>query len=534
MEPRPGREKPASETTRRVCVACPRCGQGYRVSESFLGRRLVCRHCREEWRATELPPEDFRSGKLMAAGSSSDGVDLPDDLPVAGSSGSSVAIDMGWAGQQLGRYRVLSVLGQGGMGVVWRAHDDALRRDVALKILNRGNRRRGSPGGLNAELFMQEARAIARLQHPSVVAIYEVAQDRNEIFLALELMEGGTLQEYVERYGRIPPRELWSMMVGPARALALAHRQEIIHRDVKPSNLMFDEHGHLKLMDFGLADVAREAASERMRGKPVGSLGWIAPETARGEGTTAKSDIYGMGLVMLYALLGRQPLHAYSKAEYLDLHRNPPEPKLHEIKGLTPKAATLLRTCLAVDPAKRYDSAALLAEALQECAEEDPAGRFRERTSHVGIALVAAVIGGLLVGAVAFRYFASLVEQESNLRQPVVRRPLLPAEQAMQWTPPNPTGAVTAGAESAADRSVDLNRPWPLVLTGEPPRIVGSKKDDFYHRADRECGRAILASDLVAYESTAAAEADHRRPCPTCHPQTSERKLDVVSGPDVD
>lgn len=534
MEPRPGRDN-SSETAKRVCVACPRCGQGYRVSEHFLGRRLVCRQCREEWRATELPPEDFRSGKLMAAGSSSNGVDLPDDLPVAGGSGSSVAIDMGWAGQQLGRYRVSSVLGQGGMGVVWRAHDDALRRDVALKILNRGHRRRGSPGGLNAELFMQEARAIARLQHPSVVAIYEVAQDGNEIFLSLELMEGGTLQEYVERYGRIPPRELWSMMIGPARALALAHRQEIIHRDVKPSNLMFDEHGHLKLMDFGLADVAREAASERMRGKPVGSLGWIAPETASGQGTTARSDIYGMGLVMWYALIGRQPLHAYSKAEYMALHRNPPEPKLNEIKGLTAKGAALLRTCLAVDPAQRFDTAALLAEALQECAGEDPAVRSRERKSHVGIALVAAIIGGLLVGAVALRYFADLVEQESNLRQPVVRRPLPLDEQVLRGTPPRQaTGGLPLRDAASGSGTVDLNRPWPLVVAGDPPLFVGSKNDDFYHKADRECGQAIFASDLVVYESAEAALADHRRACPICHPETSERKLDVVSGPEAD
>jgi serine/threonine protein kinase len=493
---------------------------------------MICRQCREEWRAVELSPEDFRSGRLMKEDSSSAAAQtaLPDDLPEAGSSGSgSVVIDARWAGRTLGRYRVMSVLGSGGMAVVWRAHDDALRRDVALKILNQRESGNGH-GGLNAELFMQEARAIAKLQHPSVVPIYEVAQDQGEVFLALELMEGGTLRQYVEHYGRIPPRELWSMMVQPAKALALAHRVGVIHRDIKPTNLMFDEHGHLKLMDFGLADVAREAASERLRGKAVGSLGWIAPETARGQSATPAGDIYGMGLVMLYALRGKSWLTAASKAEFMALHRNPPPLDTNGIKGLTPAGAALLRKCLAVEPAERFASAALLADALQECADQNAARQPRWRKSHVSVAVIAALVGGVLVAIGATQYFFHLIEQQDQLQRPAVARwnaarqepsvplPAVPpkAPDAPSWAPPDM--AAPAATDRPRKPSEDLRRPWPEVYPDARFAFVGSTKSDVFHRADSDCGRSIFASNLVTYASVEEAAKGGRKSCPKCHP----------------
>ncbi|HVP13509.1 MAG TPA: protein kinase [Phycisphaerae bacterium] len=387
---------------RRVCVACPNCRQGYRISARLLGRRLICRHCHYEWRAQEVDPEEFRSGRLVGNATSQDSgtTVLPEELPPRAGS-SSIAIDMSWAGRELGRYRVMSLLGQGGMGSVWRSHDATLRRDVALKILNKSRRNGGDAGGLNVELFLQEARAVAKLQHPSVVSIYEVVEDQGQVFLALELMEGGTLKEYVERYGKIPPRELFKMMVGPVRALALAHKRGIIHRDVKPGNLMFDDHSNLKLMDFGLAEVAQESASEKMKGKAVGSLGWIAPETARGLGTTAASDIYGMGLVMLYALAGKPWFQSKSRAELIALHQNPPPLELNGIKGLTPKGAAMLRKCLAVDQADRFLTADLLADAVQECAEEDPERLAKQRKNVALKVVLASIVSAVLAGSAA-------------------------------------------------------------------------------------------------------------------------------------
>ena len=405
---------------RRVCVACPNCRQGYRISARLLGRRLICRHCHHEWRAQEVDAEEFRSGRLVAQWSSQDSgtTVLPDELPPRAGS-SSIAIDMTWAGRELGRYRVLSLLGQGGMGSVWRSHDATLRRDVALKILNKSRRDGGDTGGLNVEMFLQEARAVAKLQHPSVVSIYEVVEDQGQVFLALELMEGGTLKEYVERYGKMPPRELFKMMIGPARALALAHKRGIIHRDVKPGNLMFDDHGNLKLMDFGLAEVAQEAASERMRGKAVGSLGWIAPETARGLGTTAASDIYGMGLVLLFGLTGRSCFQSKSRAELIAMHQNPPPLELNGIKGLTARGAAMLRQCLAVDQADRFLTADMLAEALQECADEDPERLAKLRKNVAFKVALASIVSAVLAGSAVVYIFTWWSEKEKEYRTPI-------------------------------------------------------------------------------------------------------------------
>ena len=517
-----GQRTTRDQPNRRACVACPNCKQGYRVAARLIGRRLVCRHCRHEWRCEEIDPLELR--RLIQTKSSDDSPSdstqavLPEDLPpVAGSS--STVIDTHWIGRKLGRYKILSVLGQGGMGVVWRGHDETLRRDVALKILNR-TRKSSSKPSLNAELFMQEARAVAKLQHPNVVAIFEVAEDQGQAFLALELMEGGTLKEFVDRNGPIAPRELFAMAVGPAKALALAHRRGIIHRDIKPGNLMFDDHGHLKLMDFGLADVAQEAASERMKGKAVGSLGWVAPETVRGQGTTGASDIYAMGLVLLYALTGKPWLHAASRQELIALHQNPPPLDLSQYKQLSARDVALLKKCLAVDPQERFADADQLAQAMKEASLEDPIVlSHQRRRNHASIAAIAASFGLVLgIGGVSW-YFVRLADQANEFSMPVAQRPGT-AQKA-------PVAAVPKFATLA-----EAKVPWPqvpyLIDASELSFVAG--KDGVVHVPSCEKAREIWASDLQNFDKIEDALAKGYKPCPLCHPNKGPRP-DVVMGP---
>ena len=407
------------QTTERVAVVCPHCSAAYRIARTLLGRRLQCKHCRKQWRAVEVTdvqraklrrPEQAESGDSAAIGLYADRTGVPGS--------SAAAIDMSWAGRQIGRYKAKSLLGFGGMGVVWRAHDDSLRRDVALKILTRP-RHDPDKSGLNFELFMQEARAVARLQHPAVVAIYEIDEDTEHVFLALELMEGGTLKEHVQRNGPIRPRDLFEWLLGPVKALGLAHRSGIIHRDIKPSNLMFDDHGHLKLMDFGLADVAGEDVSARLRGKAVGSLGWIAPETAQGKETTPRSDLYSLGLVMHYALTGRPLINGKSKSVVIGLHRDPPRLSLDGIAGLTSAGRALLEKCLAADPDERFQSASELYDALAACAAENPVARKRQRKVTAGIIAIAAIISAILSVGIALYIMVSYINRERAYREPV-------------------------------------------------------------------------------------------------------------------
>ncbi len=534
-----------TDPQRKTAVSCPSCQQGYRLPARLLGRRLVCRHCRNEFRAKEVDSSSLNQLRPAEPTQSTDsgrsGLD-GDNPPSAGAP--SVAIDTRWAGQNLGRYKILSVLGQGGMGVVWRGHDDKLRRDVALKILNRSKRRNGSIGGLSAELFMQEARAVAKLQHPSVVSIFEVAEDQGQVFLSLELMEGGTLKEYVDRKGPMGPRELFELMIGPAKALALAHDRGIIHRDIKPGNLMFDDHGHLKLMDFGLADVRDEEASEKIRGKAVGSLGWIAPETARGKGTTKQSDIYGMGLVMLYALTGKPLIHANSRSKLIALHQNPPTPDLSGIRGLTAAGLAMIKKCLEVDQTRRYQSAQELIEALQTCADEDPAENARRRRSHVSIAAVASVFGVLIgVGAVIY-YFLDLLEKESEINLPVtsVYRITEPASNNMDEADASPVdpGAAAPASPSSDAATVkfasieEAKVPWPQVpylVDATTLKYVGSVHGRVYHLPTTECGRVINASNLVTFESREAADASGRNLCKRCAKSLETTKSHLANAP---
>jgi len=208
-------------------------------------------------------------------------------------------------------------------------------------------------------------------------------------------MEGGTLKEYVEKHGPIEPRKLFDWLIGPVKALGLAHRRNIIHRDIKPSNLMFDEHDHLKLMDFGLADVAGEEVSERLRGKAVGSLGWIAPETANGRDTTAQSDLYSLGLVMYYALTGKSLIRGKTRSKVIAAHRTPPTPDFSSFKKFNPKYRAILERCLAIDPKDRYQSADALLVDLEDCANFDPVERRRQRKATLLIVAISAVTSAM-------------------------------------------------------------------------------------------------------------------------------------------
>ncbi len=507
-------------------MVCPHCGRGYRIASRLVGRRLVCKECREEWRACEVSAESLRAARKRQRD------DPPSDSRTAGfqtempprAGSSSVAIDMSWANQQLGRYRASSLLGHGGMGVVWRAHDESLRRDVALKILSQ-KREEGAKAGLNLDLFMQEARAVAKLQHPAVVSIYEVAEDKGHVFLALELMEGGTLKEFVDREGAIEPRRLFEWMLGPAKALALAHRRGVVHRDIKPSNLMFDDHGHLKLMDFGLADVTDEAVSERLRGKAVGSLGWIAPETALGKGSTELSDAYSLGLVMLYALTGKPFIHAKSRSAIIALHQDPPPVTLKDVGGLTAIGERLLRKCLAVDPSERFASTEDLVTALQACADEDPVARRQQKKTGALIAVSAMLVGAVVVLFPVLKYVLDLVEQQDRYRQP--------AGPTRTYTPPPAAPAPSVSAELASSRV-----PWPEVYDGAQFSFIGSKRGRVFHRPDGDCGaRQILASNLVQFGSVREAIEAGRTPCSQCRPESdldaqTLRRHDVVTVPD--
>ncbi|MFO0974654.1 MAG: protein kinase [Phycisphaerae bacterium] len=519
----------AAESASQVQIVCPACSAHYYVPAALAGRRFQCRKCAHVWRWGERDGDGSASSQSAVAipgsdsnlGASSDA----GGLPVAGNQSSSV-IDMSWAGRRLGRYQLKRLLGRGGMGTVWEGFDATLNRATAIKILNPPSGR-SSDGSLTQALFLQEARAAAKLNHPGAITVFEIAQDQAVRFIAMEMMHRGTLKDQIDRSGPIEPRELFRLMIAPAGALALAHARGIIHRDIKPGNLMFDDLGRLKLGDFGLSDVAGEQASASMRGRAVGSLGWVAPETARGEPTTAASDIYAFGLVLFFALTGQQWLNAPSRSRLLELHQNPPEPNLDNIAGLSQDGRALLLRCLAKDPDDRFHSADELATFLEHCGNEpdEPVVPVREVTRSRNKVVIGAAVATLLVITLTvlfvFGYLDRIGRQSARpLPRPApgAARPTSPSDRPdgahVEVVPVQDAPVVSPGG---AARDVQPNA-WPGHIDESRLHFVSSKVGRVYHRPGCEGGRKIFLQNLQTFDTPAAAEAAGKTPCPHCKP----------------
>ena len=203
-------------------------------------------------------------------------------------------------GQVLGgRYRLVELLGSGGMATIYRATDTGLGRDVALKLLR--------PEYLRdpdfSSRFRQEAQAAASLSHPNIVTVYDYGEDPSGPYIVMELIDGEDLATILRRSGALPPRQVARIGAGVARALAAAHARGLIHRDIKPGNVLIGADGTVKVVDFGIARAIAEA-QVTLPGTTLGSVHYFSPEQARGEPATTSSDIYSLGIVLYEMLTG--------------------------------------------------------------------------------------------------------------------------------------------------------------------------------------------------------------------------------------
>ena len=270
-------------------------------------------------------------------------------------------------GQRLGRYEIVSLIGKGGMGEVYRAFDGSLQRHVAIKIL-------AQDGGGEAERrFEQEARAIARLSHPNVVAVYDFGSEAGSRFIVSELLEGRTLRESLSS-GSIAAGTAIDFASQIASALTAAHEKGIVHRDLKPENVMVLPGGRLKVLDFGLARLTQEelrdevsddaptAAVATRPGTVMGTPGYMSPEQLRGAAVDARTDIFSLGVILYEMLSGRQPFRGRSAADTTAaiLRGEPPPLESAEARALEP----VIRKCLEKDADRRYATAAEVSAAL--------------------------------------------------------------------------------------------------------------------------------------------------------------------------
>jgi len=275
-------------------------------------------------------------------------------------------------GETVSRYRVVAKVGAGGMGEVYRAHDPQLRRDVAIKVL--ATAATTDPARLGR--FEREARSTGALNHPNILAIYDVGQHNGLPYIVTELLEGCTLRQQL-RECDLTPRRMVEHAIHIADGLAAAHKKGIIHRDLKPENIFITRDGHLKILDFGLAKLHQPATGlgnsemvtqtvETEDGAIVGTLGYMSPEQLHGRQADQRSDIFAFGAVMYEMLAGRRAFSGESKANVVAaiLRDDPPEVTTFS-KGVPPQLEQLVRRCLEKRPENRFASAHDLSLALR-------------------------------------------------------------------------------------------------------------------------------------------------------------------------
>src|SRR5712691_10055467 len=286
------------------------------------------------------------------------------------------------AGRMLGgRYRLIREIARGGMGTVWEAEDTLLDRHVAVKLLH--PQFADEPEFL--ERFRREARAAARLSHPNIVSIYDVGEDveTRTPFIVMELVEGGNLKERIQRSAPLPDNEIRALGAALAATLEYAHRRGIVHRDVKPQNVLLDEDGRPRLTDFGIAQAMASKGLTRT-GAVMGSVHYLAPELARGRPALPQSDLYSLGVVLYEMATGRAPFQAETDLAVALAHTEelPAAPRALNAH-LGPDLERIILRSLAKSPEDRFATGGELVAELRDPPAPPPAAPARARAEAV-------------------------------------------------------------------------------------------------------------------------------------------------------
>ena len=325
------------------------------------------------------------------------------------------------------RYELEELVGTGGMSTVFRARDRQLERRVAIKILH--EHYAADPEYL--ERFRREARAVARLSHPNIVTVIDRGDDGGRQYIVFEHVDGENLKELVLRSGRLPVRRALELALAIADGLSFAHDHGLVHRDVKPQNVLLNQEGEVKVTDFGIARSLHVEHGVTQTGTVLGTGEYLAPEQASGKPVSPATDVYSLGIVLWELLAGDVPFVGENFVAVALRHVNEPPPDLRQRRpDVTPRLEAAIERALAKDPARRFPSMAAFAKELRAClAEADgetpppsqddaaltlvtpparaparaparPRGRRRRRRSTVLYLLLALVVAGVAFAAV--------------------------------------------------------------------------------------------------------------------------------------
>jgi serine/threonine protein kinase len=391
----------------------------------------------------------------------------------------------GLEGTTLGPYQVISLLGKGGMGQVYRAHDPRLGREVAIKVLSAALAQ--EHGYL--ERFRREARAIAQLNHPNIVSVYDFGEQGSTTYLVMPLIQGGTLRDYLAQRGMLPLNEAVALIEQVGSALQYAHERGLIHRDVKPANILVGPDGRALLSDFGIVRVVQgedTGATLTHTGAFVGSPEYAAPEMVLAQGIDRRVDIYALGMMLFQLLTGRTAFTATTPVQLLMMQAQaqPPSPRSFN-PAIPPAVEAVILKALAKSPDQRYSSAAELVAALRAAVGFQPAGATTGPTAGGDLSNMVTMMSTTPppapIGAVPFAPVgaapvppigATPVPPIGATPVPPIGPPLTPGTgytmQPSAWasTPSEPPTIPPTF-------STGLNRPYEQTLPNEQPRIPG-------------------------------------------------------------
>jgi hypothetical protein len=258
-----------------------------------------------------------------------------------------------------GRYRLESRIGSGGMSTVYRAHDETLERFVAIKLMNR----EVASDSDQLERFRREARAVARLSHPNIVHVIDAGEDESRPYIVFEYIDGETLKEHIQRLGRLEIPEAVAYCVEIARALGAAHANHVVHRDVKPQNVLIDHDGTAKVTDFGIARTLEEQGLTA-DGRVLGTTDYVSPEQALGQHVSGQSDLYSLGVVLYEMLTGELPYRGENQVAVAMKHVRESVPDVRKLRPeVSAGLAAVIERATAKELAERYaDDTELIAD----------------------------------------------------------------------------------------------------------------------------------------------------------------------------
>jgi hypothetical protein len=315
-----------------------------------------------------------RLKRLMDADRTKPKTEAPPPPPVLRPAQAAQVVPDGQESEHLGRYHLEREIGRGAMGIVYLGRDTAINRLVAIKAIPLASEFSDSELVEARARFFREAETAGRLNHPNIVTIYDVGEERGLAYIAMEYLKGRHLSEYATASNLLEPRKVLEVVARTAEALGFAHKQQVVHRDIKPANLMYDASTDvLKITDFGIARLS--GAGSTRTGIVLGTPSFMSPEQLEGRTVTGHSDLFSLGVSLFQLLTGHLPFTADSMTGLMQQIAEAPHPPLRAYRPDLPACVeSVIDRALAKTPEERFDSGAQMAAALDDCRTRIPSG----------------------------------------------------------------------------------------------------------------------------------------------------------------